>query len=132
MLGGIVAAFGLSLIVGNILVEFDAFLVTASAIGSAAGVVVLLAKLSTRIAEGHVTVWFIPLLRIRVPLTDVRNVSIDLIDPRRIGGVGIARHEGGRVLCLSAGRGVRFSSRQGTVLVQCNDPDLIANALKLG
>lgn len=130
MLGGIVAAFGLSLIVGNILDGFDPFVVTAGAIGSAAGVAVLLARVSTRIADGYVTVWFVPLLRIRVPLREVREVSIAVIDTRTIGGVGIARHQGSRVLCLSSGRGVRFSSRYGTVLVQCTDPDRIADALR--
>lgn len=130
VLGGIVASFGLSLIVGNIVIGFDGPLVTSAAIGSAAGVAVLFARVSTRVAGGQVTVWFVPLLRIRVSLADVREVSVEGIDPRRTGGVGIARYRGGRVLCVSAGRGVRFSSRAGSVLVQCDDPEVIADALK--
>lgn len=129
MLGAGVAVFGLSLIVGNVVTGFDAFVVAAAAIGAAAGVIVMSARVSTRIVRGQLTVWFVPLLRIRVPLTDVRDVSVQVIDPRRLGGVGIARYRGGRALCLSAGRGVRFSSQHGTVLVQCDDPDSVADAL---
>lgn len=129
MLGGVVVGLGLALIGGSVVIGFDALLITGAAIGSAAGLVVTLARVSMRVADGVVTVWFVPILRIRVPLTDVREVSIEEIDPRRTGGVGVARYRGCRVLCVSAGRGVRFSSKFGTVLVQCEDPITVADAL---
>ncbi|SFG00193.1 hypothetical protein SAMN05216329_3558 [Curtobacterium sp. YR515] len=129
MLGGAVGLLGVVIVVGNIVVGFDALVVVVGAVGIAAGLSVLAARVSTRVERGIVTVWFVPWLRVRVPVSEVRAVSIERVDPRRYGGVGIARHGGGRVLCVSAGRGVRFSCRLGTILVQCQTPEEVAGAL---
>lgn len=129
MLGGSVAVLGIALIVGNILTDPDTYVLVVSAIGGGAGVVVLSSRISTRVAGDSLTIWFVPILRIRVPLAQISAASIEQVDPRKVGGVGIARSCGGRVLCLSAGTGVRVSSPQGALLVQCNDAAAVVRAL---
>ncbi|PYY36641.1 MULTISPECIES: hypothetical protein [unclassified Curtobacterium] len=128
-LGSAVGALAGAIIITNAVTGFDAETFVATLVGLLAGLSAVFARITITLTGGTIRFSFFPFLRVAYDLAQVRRATVVRIDPVRLGGVGIRRSRGARVLAMSAGRGVRVETTRGTIIVQSTMAERIAAAL---
>ncbi|WP_146232894.1 MULTISPECIES: hypothetical protein [unclassified Curtobacterium] len=129
VLGTAVGALAGGIIITNAVTGFDAETFVATLVGFLAGLSGVVARITILVTGGTVRISFFPFLRVAFELAEIRRATVVTIDPVRLGGVGIRRSQGARVLAMSAGTGVRLETTRGAIIVQSTIAERVASAL---
>lgn len=130
ILGAVVATFGLALVIANLLIGPDGMTIVGGVIAVAVGVSTAAARLTLVLIADRLRIRFAPFLTVTLTRDQVRSASLCSVDVVQLGGVGISRLGGGRVLTMSGGSAVRLETAKGRLLVQVQDADAVVRSVQ--